>query len=508
MRKNTAYLIFFLAALKFVLPFLLQHPAYELHRDEYLYYAQGQHLDLGFLENPPLIGVMGFISSLFGGSFFWIKFWPALFGGLTLLVTARIAKELGGGLFAQSIAALGILVSAYLRIHFLFQPNFLDIFFWTLAAYFIIRYSNTQHPRYLYAIALALALGWWGKYSVLFFIIAFFMALLLTPQRRLLGKKQFWLATALGLVVMLPNLVWQYNHNWPLVHHMAELRDTQLRFLDKTTFIKEQVLMLFPVCFVWIGGLVWLLRHRTYRIIAFIYLGIIALLLFSSGKGYYALGAYPMLLAAGGVWIEGMSVSKSWIRYAVIALIVVLAVPFTPLLLPMQPPQQMAKSNQRWGIEKLGLLRWEDMKNHPLQQDFADMLGWKELTQKTEAVYNTLPTFSKAHTYIICGNYGEAGALQYYAKSSSFKKRVITGNGSFLLWMPQPVQFENIIFIDNEPPDNPLFEHFEKVAVVDSITNPLSRQYGDKIRLYQHADTAANRMANATVKDMQAVFMR
>src|SRR6476620_4449776 len=160
MRKNTAYLIFFLAALKFVLPFLLQHPAYELHRDEYLYYAQGQHLALGYLENPPLIGVMGFISSLFGGTFFWIKFWPALFGALTLLLTARLAKELGGGLFAQSITALGILISAYLRIHFLFQPNFLDIFFWTLTAYFIIRYINRKKTEELYFLFIALAFGW------------------------------------------------------------------------------------------------------------------------------------------------------------------------------------------------------------------------------------------------------------------------------------------------------------------------------------------------------------
>ncbi len=69
MRKETI-LIITMAAIKFVLPFLLQNPAYELHRDEYLYYQQGQHLSFGFLENPPLIGLMAWISSLLGGSFF------------------------------------------------------------------------------------------------------------------------------------------------------------------------------------------------------------------------------------------------------------------------------------------------------------------------------------------------------------------------------------------------------------------------------------------------------
>jgi len=176
--------------------------------------------------------------------------------------------------------------------------------------------------------------------------------------------------------------------------------------------------------------------------------------------------------------------------------------------LPMQPPQQMAASNQRWGIAKLGLLKWEDQQNHPLQQDFADMLGWRELTQKAEAVYDHLPTFSKAHTLMVCGNYGEAGALQYYGHSKDFKAHVMTGNGSFVLWVPQPLTFENIIFIDDSPPDNPLFQHFENVSVKDSIADPLSRQYGIKITLYQHADSTANRMAKESIKTMQAVFMR
>jgi len=174
----------------------------------------------------------------------------------------------------------------------------------------------------------------------------------------------------------------------------------------------------------------------------------------------------------------------------------------------MQAPQAMAASNKKWNLEKLGLLKWEDLQNHPLQQDFADMLGWRELAQKSEAVYNRMPAFSKAHTLVICGSYGHAGALQYYSKDTAFKNRVFSGNGSFLLWLPQPLQFENVIFIDNKPPENPLFEHFEKAAVVDSVTNPLSRQYGDKIMLYEGADSTAKRLAAESIKQMKAVFSR
>src|SRR4028118_864982 len=138
MRNKTLLVMLLLAIVKFILPFFLQHPVYELHRDEYLYYQQGQHLDFGYLENPPLTGCMASLSSLLGGSVFWIKFWPSLFGAATLLVTSGIVRELGGHLFAQIVAATGILFTAYLRVHFLFQATSLDIFFWTLSAYFLL----------------------------------------------------------------------------------------------------------------------------------------------------------------------------------------------------------------------------------------------------------------------------------------------------------------------------------------------------------------------------------
>src|SRR5688572_7792259 len=185
MKKAEAYwpLILLLAVIKFVLPLFLQSPVYELQRDEYLYYEQGQHLAFGYLENPPLLAWLGTISSWFGGSIAWIKFWPCLFGAATLVVACMITAEMGGDRFAQFITGLGIITGAYLRVHFLFQPNILDIFCWTLAAYFLIRYINTKKATFIYGIAFSLALGWWSKYSVLFMAVAIIASLLLTRHR-------------------------------------------------------------------------------------------------------------------------------------------------------------------------------------------------------------------------------------------------------------------------------------------------------------------------------------
>lgn len=503
-------LIAFLALVKFILPFFFSNPVWELHRDEYLYYQQGQHLNFGFLENPPLIGLLCYISSLFGGSYFWIKCWPALFGAFTLLVTAAIVKELGGKLFAQFVAALGILFSAYMRIHFLFQPNMLDIFFWTLSAYYLLRYINTKQNKYLYLLSFALALGWWSKYSVIFFIAAIVLTILLTKHRNIFTKKHVWLAILTGVILITPNILWQYFHKFPLLHHMEELQETQLRYINKADFLKDQVLLLVPVFFVWTGGLIWSLVNKQYRIIGYMYLVVIILLMLGSGKSYYSLGAYPMLLAAGGVWLERISAKRIWIQYAAVSVILVLALPFVPVLLPMQSPKAMAVFNEKYQIGKLGLLKWEDQHDHPLQQDFADMLGWKELTQKAEKFYTGLPDSIKDNAFIYCRNYGQAGALKYYSKDLSFRSKVFCDNGTFLLWIPPNIDFKHMIFIGRRMPgsDDEVFNHFEKKTIIDSVTNPLSRQLGDKIIFFENADSVAAKLAREGLNEMKGEFKR
>ena len=508
MKKAEAYwpLILLLAIIKFVLPLFLQHSLYELQRDEYLYYEQGQHFALGYLENPPLIAYLGMISSWFGGSVAWIKLWPCLFGAGTVIITCLLTAELGGKLFAQFIAGLGIIGGAYLRVHFLLQPNFLDIFFWTLSVYFLIRYINSNNQQFIYWLAVSLAVGWWGKYSILFMVMAIAIGLLLSPYRNLLVKRQTWLAAGIALLIIAPNILWQYWHNWPLIHHMQELQETQLKYIDRVDFLKNQLLMLLPVAAIWIAGLVWVLRKKEYRIIGIIYLSVIALLMLGSGKDYYALGSYPMLLAAGGVIWENWSERKKWIRYVLVLFIIGLNYLVLPMLLPIWKPEKLAVYYKKLGIENT----WEDQKNHPLPQDFADMLGWKELTNKTETFYTSLPDSTRKVTTIYCRHYGMAGSLKFYSNDTQLKEKVITDNGSFLLWIPTEMKFKNLLFLGHRMPDkdDEVFQHFEKITVIDSVTNPLSRQFGDKIIFFENIDAAGLQAAIAGLNEMKKEFNR
>src|SRR5512147_2237830 len=95
--KNLLYLLTFI---KLIVPFFLQNSFYQPHRDEYLYLAEANHMAWGYMEVPPLLSVFAWITNFFGGSLFWIRIWPALFGALTFFLVGKIILSLGGKSFA------------------------------------------------------------------------------------------------------------------------------------------------------------------------------------------------------------------------------------------------------------------------------------------------------------------------------------------------------------------------------------------------------------------------
>jgi 4-amino-4-deoxy-L-arabinose transferase-like glycosyltransferase len=149
-QEKLQYLVYLLALLKFILPLLIQNPIYEPHRDEFLYLAEARHMAWGYLEVPPLMSVLAYLTNLFGGGLFWIRIWPSLFGALTFVVVGRLILHLGGKEFALVLGFLPFVFGYYMHVHYIFQPNFLEVFFWTLMAYGLVRHIQTTNPRGLY----------------------------------------------------------------------------------------------------------------------------------------------------------------------------------------------------------------------------------------------------------------------------------------------------------------------------------------------------------------------
>jgi hypothetical protein len=512
MRKSNRVL-YLLAALKLILPFLLQNSFYQPHRDEFLYLAEGKHLAFGYMEVPPLLSVFAWITNALGASIFWIKIWPALFGVFTFVLVGKIIISLGGRTFALILGLLPFVIDGYIRLFFLFQPNFLEVFFWTAIAFCVTRFIQTKENGWLYILGVCMGLGMLSKYSVAFYILSIFIGLLFTRHKNIFFNKHFYYSLCIAFIIFLPNLLWQYNHKFPVITHMNELKETQLQFISPLDFIISQFLMNLPCVFIWIGGLIFTtanVRGRKYAAFAWAWIGVMILLIVLHGKDYYALGAYPVLFSFGAVYLERLTEIKyKWMRFALILFPLALGGFVLPLTMPIWKPAQLADYYSKTGLNKSGATKWEDLKEHPLPQDFADMIGWKEIAQKTATVYNNIPIEQRKKTLVYCRGYFTAGALNYYRKDFNLPE-VYSDNASFLFWMPEKYDVQNLLLVAHNVPgkDDEVFQQFANFSIKDSLNYPLAREHGIRIMLYEHGNNKVNKMIEDGIKEMKSKYLR
>ncbi|WP_336686242.1 glycosyltransferase family 39 protein [Chryseobacterium bernardetii] len=485
--KKSHLILFLFIIVKFFLQYFLVSPEYDLQRDEYLHLDQGNHLAWGYLSVPPVSSWISWLIKMLGDSVFWVKFFPALFGALTMVVVWKAIEELKGGLFACVLASLGLLFSSLLRLNMLYQPNSLDVLSWTSFFYILIKYVNTENSKWLYWGGIIFGIGVLNKYNIAFLALGFIPALLITKQRRIFTNPHLYGSAILALLIILPNLIWQYQNGFPVIHHMKELSESQLVNVNRLDFLKSQFLFFIGVTFVIVFGFYALLFYRSFEKFRFFFLGYvitISLFLFFKAKDYYAIGIYPIYIGFGSVYLENV-LKNGWPRFlkpVCILLPLLLFVPVYNLAFPNKSPESMVKNPEAY--KKFGLLRWEDGKDHPLPQDFADMLGWKELAQKVDKEYSRLS--KSGNTLVLCDNYGQAGAINYYSKEGI---KAVSFNADYINWFDLSKKYKNLIRIKNRSEDEvketgPFFEY---AVIADSVTNPYARENGTTIFSFEGA---------------------
>jgi 4-amino-4-deoxy-L-arabinose transferase-like glycosyltransferase len=486
-------LLYLLALIKFTIPFFLQNPVYEPHRDEFLYLAEGSHPAFGFMEVPPMLSIFAWITQRLGNGMFWIKCWPSLIGALNLILIGKIVISEGGKSFSLLLLFCSFFFTGYLRVHFLFQPNCLEIFFYSLISFGLIRYIQTTENKWLYLTGLAAGCGLLSKYSIAFYIVSLLPALLLTKQRVIFRNKHLYYSLGLAFIIFLPNLIWQILHHFPVVYHMQELASSQLQYLPPADFLKDQILMFLPCCYIWIAGFSYLMlnpKGRSYIFLCWAYLGVIGILLWFHGKNYYALGLYPVLFGFGSLAIEKWTSRSGYFsRYILCSITILTGIYFIFIALPVMPPKKLAEFYENTHAKGKGILKWENQQDHALPQDFADMLGWDEMARKTAAAYHSLDTAQQRNTFIFCDNYGMAGAINYYRKKYHLPE-AYSDNASFLYWIPDNLTFQNLVLLENDPNEMqyPFISDFSKATLTDSVSNPYAREYGTAIVLLVGAD--------------------
>lgn len=489
---------------------LLTSTNYELHRDAFLYIAQGDHLDWGFLSVPPLTAFLSkILRMVMGDSTLAIRSFPALIGSISVIFVNLIVRELGGRRWAMILASIAFIISpAFLRSNMLFQPVSLNQFFWLTSFYLIIRLVNSQDPKYWVYMSVNFALGFLAKYSIVFLALGFLIAILMTPNRRLILSKYFLYGISLGFLIIMPNVIWQYQNSWPVLYHMEMLREYHLVNVKISDFFIAQLIMNLPILFIWLSGLIYLLfcpNLYKFRIIGYTFLAVILLMILTQGKSYYTIGLYSTLIAAGAVVFEKY-VKWRILVYLNLTFMILISWMMLPFSLPVLGHEKMLSFCQK-AIEK-GIdmpMKWEDGKVHALPQDYADMIGWEELAGNVINIYQSLPSESRGSCYIYAENYGQAGAIRYHGMKQGLPEP-ISFHGSFIFWAPDQIKdISHLIYVNYEVEG--IREFFEKIEVFEGIVNQYSRENGLKIYLCRNPNEEFKTLYRNRIQEEREKFL-
>jgi hypothetical protein len=395
---------------------------YGFHRDELATLEDARHLAWGYVAYPPITPFFGRTSlQLFGTSLAGFRLFAAAAQAVGVVLTGLMARELSGTRWAQVVAATAA-VPFCLGGGALMQYVSFDYLCWVLTAYSTLRLIKSDDPHWWIAIGSSIGLGMLSKYTMAFFIAGLVVGVLATDVRPHLKSKWLWCGVAVSVVIFLPNLIWQAQHNFVSLDFLQDIHARDVREGKARGFLLGQLkltLFAFPL---WMAGLYFYLfssRGKAYRMFGWMYVGPLLLFVIAKGREYYVAPAYPMLYAAGSVGAEAwlQSLRPPWAgilrRLLWTALVVDIAIA-AALTLPLAPVNSA----------------WFKMATE-INGDFQrEEIGWPELVETVAHIRDSLPTEDRVHLGILATNYGEAGAVNLYGTLYGLP-RAISGVNSF-----------------------------------------------------------------------------
>jgi hypothetical protein len=428
-------LLAYLGCLSFVAHMLVAGN-YGYFRDELYYIADGRHLAFGYVDQPVLIGWIAAVLHAFSAdSLIAIHVVPALADAALVVITGLMARELGGGRFAQALAALAALVAlVFMATASIFSMDVLDELWWALGALVLMRLIRLDQPRLWLAFGVVAGIGLLTKLDMLFFGLALAIALLVSPQRRHLFTPWPWLAGAIAFAFLLPYILWNAANGWPtweFWHHYGGIGTGPLEFFA------NQVLLMNPfVLPLAVIGLIFYFRQavKPYRMLGWAFVFLYLLLTLLRVKPYFLAPAYPLLFAPGAVVLERFAQShRAWLRPVYLGILALAGLLLAPLAMPILRPATFVKTYGSFTGLGNGGAGQGTAGSFP--QYLGDRFGWDTMTRTVEKVYAALSPEERSQACVFTGNYGEASALSLLGQPGRMPP-VISGHNNYYLWGP------------------------------------------------------------------------
>jgi 4-amino-4-deoxy-L-arabinose transferase-like glycosyltransferase len=424
---------------------------YDLFRDELYFIVCGQHPAFGYADQPPLVPLLAAGTYALGAQTWLVRLPSALAAAALVWVVVAFVRLLGGRNAAAWLAGIAAAFAPiFLGLTATLNTTSFEPLAWTAIAYLLARAIVLDDRRALIIAGVVAGIAMEAKYALPLWLIALAIGLLLTPQRRLLARRELWVGVAVAAVIAAPSLAWQGHNDWPFV---ALIRNAGLKdaAVAPVAYMINQVLILNPLAApLWIAGLVapfLIAQLRPARFIAIAYVVTAVATIAGDGKDYYLAPAYPALLAIGAIALE-RAIRSNAVRIVYATAIIAVAALIAPLALPMLPPATLIAYERA-----LHLAPQQQERNDAataLPSTFADMLGWHDFVHQVAVAYDAIPPANRAATSILVDNYGEAAAIDLYGPAYGLPP-ALSGHNQYGLWGPRGQTPRNLLRVQNNP---------------------------------------------------------
>jgi hypothetical protein len=486
-------IVLYIVAAKLLLH-LLTVNRYGIFRDEMYYLACSRHMAWGYVDHPPLtVWVAWFSRHVLGDSLLAVRLLPILTGAALVWLTGKLAREMGGGRFAQSLSAFAVVVvPIYLVGGSWLTDNIFEQLIWMGCIWLVIRAINNGDARYWFWFGVLAGLGFENKYSIAFLLLGLLTGVVLTPHRHFLKSRYLWLGVLACAVIALPNLLWQVHYHFPFLELIRNIRLTNRDVVrGPMAFIADQATIMNPILFpLWVGGVIWLFIGKStmreeqgsneappsaspYRLLGWTFLVVLTTFIAMKAKNYYVVPIYPMLFAAGAIGLERITHGRragTWARSIYVALVIAVGVLLLPFSVPVLSPENYLRYQKALGMTPPEI---EHQQNGPLPQWYADEFGWPEMVEKVAQVYNSLPPEERARTAIFANGWGEAAAVDYFGPRYGLPQAISKSN-SYWVWGPGRYDGSTMIILRSSGQHDR--EFFESVQIVGHVKHPYARR--------------------------------
>jgi Dolichyl-phosphate-mannose-protein mannosyltransferase len=442
---------------------------YGFHRDELYFIECGRRLAFGYVDHPPLIPwLAALMEGLFGTHMLAIRI-PAMVASAVLIqLTFRLGLAIGSGPLAAAAASFCVSVSPFfLRFGGILNIPIVETTLWTAGFLGVARVLRERRPALWYGLGLVVGIGFLTKYTILVWACGVSLGFLLTGNIWPLRQREFWYGVGIVGAFALPNLIWQVNHDWPVIPFVQEMAAVTLAEISRSALHISQVVYFGPLMTpVWLAGLYFLCRssHQNLRPLLITVIFVVAVFTMTLAKPYYLAGLFPLLFCAGA-W----QASRWWRQarrsrplFAVGGVLAVVSSLFTlSLSLPLLPLEQLDHAITKVLGGQFNPLHF----THELHDEY----GWPELANAVAKVVADLPPETRNRLAVVADNYGQAAALNIFAKDRL--PEVTSGHMNYYLWGPPSEEHTAILAVGRIT--HLLAEICPKATTLATFTHPV-----------------------------------